>query len=975
MAGVIETSIKRGGVWGGLGDASRSQPTLGMFSRLVGCYLSRDGTELKRWPGSAIGAKPFLGQSYEISGGVQGETTVVELGVSHYHREIGATADWVYVAGNGDIEDGVHLADRNTNTALELAVDTGASAALATDGHVWVDREEVIHGLYCVEGRPVIVGETRVFKTDGTVEQNNIAAWVGSRFVDVSDPELPGFPADPDVGFQLYRSPTMLPFSGTEDDSDIWHMTFAGRIQGDVLNGRLCLAVPGHGHLWQVDVGRSRYPLRYPTEEVPDHRVIKALGIPRGVINTFTSLPDIHPSGFPKDEVVWAAIGYMDPVTGEVGRPSRAIRWTAGSDIPSHAGPFALRIQVHSPRSVLLETHGLAIVVYAAYGDDTSEPELLPRQVTYLGVGNRPNARPPETDFPRVFPLDLVSLPEEDDAQPDIAPGYYPIQEQMPVGATVCRVARSRLASAGDHGSGADAEHVNLTVRTASGTGNFAEAESYICPSDSDVAGATLLESRAAHYRLPSAYEGHQLSLIDGALDDALTVGRLTETLNPRISQHRQGFLYDVPEVPNEPLIEKDGFLHLMPHLMGFTEEAATGVSPAVNRVPIDRLQGLRPWGIGRLGDAWIVCTDRETFYMAWGSYPRLASAVRLSNEYGCIAPCSMVEYPGGLVWLSAEGPVGTQGGGVQMIGREIRELWATWQRDSAGRMWHAQGLYDCERELVVWTLRGPDDESEAWANAASDAAKAVVPGDLLLWWHPATGAFGTHLASWGREVSGLCPMPQADATWAACWLAGPWDTDGFHPIYVTGDAYADRGAAVVTYTATVDRVAGVATFEGGDNAALVIGKGDEAFIRAPDGTLRWWGTIASTNEDAYALNDADGAVWKSGDVLVARVIHMGFTTLRGRFGKMRQRSTVSGVTLRFDLGSATYAYARVRVTNESGTTADMCESVWGDRLSGTTQQLRRKAVTGSEFTIAVDVIADAQVTLKDCALEVEGSE
>src|SRR5690606_29976615 len=82
---MAELSIRQGGRWGGLCDASASLPTMGTFSRLVGCYPSKDGTELRRWPGSIIGARPFLGEAFAIMGGTKGATTLVSTTAAHWH--------------------------------------------------------------------------------------------------------------------------------------------------------------------------------------------------------------------------------------------------------------------------------------------------------------------------------------------------------------------------------------------------------------------------------------------------------------------------------------------------------------------------------------------------------------------------------------------------------------------------------------------------------------------------------------------------------------------------------------------------------------------------------------------------------------------------------------------------------------------------------------------------------------------------
>jgi hypothetical protein len=966
------------GVWPGLSDASAQEPTLG-FARLSGCYHGRDGTELRRWPGSRVAARPFCGQAYGIaaatgdSGGVVIEVTTPWP--SHYAID---GAQYVHIAGNEDIPDGSYLAIRESDLELRLPTLLDLPGTLATNGHIWIKRLAVAHALVSAEGRPVVVAETAVWVDEGTEVRRNVGCWVGSKLLDPDDPEGPGFPAasGDDEGFQLYRSPTMLQFSAVEGEANIWGMDVRGRIAADMLNGRVCLAVPGHGHLWQADVTKSQAPRRYPEDpDVPDHRVTRCLGIPQGILQAAMDLPGIYEDGFVEGTIIWVAIGYRDPLTGEVGLPSRTVRWRAGAQMPGHA-LYALRLQVHSPRSVLLETHGLEVVVYAAHGDEDEEPPLEPVHVTWRnpipGVfGNRPNARPPEDDLPRIFPLDLIVLSEEETPKTPVAPGFVPLFELMPTGASIARVVKARLWSGGDIGTSRD-DVVPTTVRTAHGTGPLGEDERYVAHADAAAAGSTFKDARAARYRMPSGYGGHELSLQD--VDNALLQARMAFKTNPVVALHRDAWVYEA-DVPNTPEVEKPAWLHLQPHVLSYTEEAVTSASPGINRVPIDRIAGRRPWGLGRLGDQAVLCTDREAHLLAWGAHPRQVATVTISNDHGCIAPASMVECPAGLVWLSHDGPVGMSGGGVQWLGREIRSLWETFLRGVDGLMWFAQGWYDPVRQIVCWSLRGPDDVSGAWeaAQSAPFAAPRKVPGDLVLAWHYPTGGFSLVRMDGGREVVSSAAMPVRGGTVQACVMHGPSDTASDTPIYLLDDDAADRVDEPTTFVAEVARTAGDSSFRGGSTLDSPLAPGDEAFVRSADGrTLRWWGAIAAKFADGYELHGADGATWQAGDVLVGRVIHMGFTTHRMRLRPDDGLAIAAGVTLRFDLRGATHAYARVLVIDQDERMVSMTAGTWGERLAGSSATFARGKLSAQEVAVEVDVIADGAVSLKSADLDVE---
>ncbi len=161
----------------------------------------------------------------------------------------------------------------------------------------------------------------------------------------------------------------------------------------------------------------------------------------------------------------------------------------------------------------------------------------------------------------------------------------------------------------------------------------------------------------------------------------------------------------------------------------------------------------------------------RETYSFAWHRNPGGEIPNLISNEHGCIAANSMVEFDGGCAWLGERGPV-AMGNGLQFIGLDVQEDFTDgparrYLYDSRGMMRHSWGCHDASRGLVMWGLITAEGTQSLSANGgfaleysgfgSTDQLKSRFPCDEVLIWSYRTSSFST----WRRG----CPSTP-NGTW-----------------------------------------------------------------------------------------------------------------------------------------------------------------------------------------------------------------
>jgi len=303
----------------------------------------------------------------------------------------------------------------------------------------------------------------------------------------------------------------------------------------------------------------------------------------------------------------------------------------------------------------------------------------------------------------------------------------------------------------------------------------------------------------------------------------------------------------------------------------------------------IDPNKGDDGVAIGQLAGTVVLCSRKETYTFSWarnagGEIPNL-----LNNEYGCIAANSMVEFDGGLAWLSERGPVAL-GAGLQFVGADVMEdFFGSTRRyytDSRGMMRHAWGCHDAQRGLVMWGLITATgalatnltiDNTATVFNNADDKGKSRYPCDEVLVWSYRSNAFTTWRPPSGLGIYWMRPLRDINGEVRVCFLATDGRIYGLDDIasdtnYTALDAYpSNAGTNSTTLTIT----------DGFSDAGDVFGQDGEAetgreftnrrFIRAGmlveffdgDDNLVGESTVASAVTATDTITLATACTWR----------------------------------------------------------------------------------------------------------------
>lgn len=1030
--GSREISLRGDGPWQGLGDSTTMLPGTPTFRRLEGCYISKDGTEIRRVPGSKAAGYPFAGEPFDIFSLTPGDPTRVVLDVTAIFEFNTANPAYdptayghCYVTGNADIPTGYYAYTRVNKSTIDIDYNsTGGEGN--TDGKILLNRSHAVHAITHADDRTVLVHETYARADDLPYHRHNVGSVVAPSALSFTSPIIPSYPKDPDDGFVLWKSPTMRAINDNEPQNNPgWHIQMPSRMQADVLNGRVLIAVPGHGCMFEANLraGMPNFPYRPPTYSVADHRWTRMLGIPKGIIASVipsSTGGSISATATTAPVTLRFAIGYYDIYTGEVGLPSDEFEATL--DITTSTGAFL--VQAYKPRFAAPETAGLGVVIYASGANPSAGAELFPMRLL--------NAYETADDSNLYSDLvgAVISTIPNDAPAVWVAPQRYPRIEQPPTGAGALRVVKSRLI----YGAAVprfwrfkgwwdrdttDQDHPYYRILVPYDKNATMAAKVYT----ETVLGEITAVSPIAWGRIPNAYAGSKV--FSGADDDELLSGRMIGTAvdssqnavvgagTNQTNDWPHGIQIDFDPDPNNPTASpptpdgigiKEYLIENFSDLTSYSEEGFPGVSVGIMRMENDYVRARSVIGYGRINDALLVFTDRSTTLFTWSVEPRKASGQELSPIYGCISPGSVVDGPFGCAWLSHEGPCVFRGNGVEWIGKPIHQFFRSLPRDSGNLMNWVTATVDTDRELVIWGIRTNDtpysvEGSETayaieggteWGSTEGQEALGV-PADwdaryaanAFLIWSYATGQFTVDYRYGLERVQALGAVPFDDGVLRAVQV----DVTNFVPsvhyqtIYGWDDSAAIQRATPVQWACTVKRAAGNAYFYGTDGSNTV-GEQDianrivapaQAFIRSKNGDqCRWYGWVTDITADTHVELGTlvDGVTWDVGDVLYTHVRNIRIETNRIRLAQgIGFEGEISGVVIRTD-GDATYAYVDIVVEDENGNEVRMTRNR-GDRLRYGTQRFASGHFRATEIIVKVSILADAQVRVKDIALEV----
>jgi hypothetical protein len=558
------------------------------------------------------------------------------------------------------------------------------------------------------------------------------------------------------------------------------------------------------------------------------------------------------------------AISYEDEATGEEGLASE----TGTVNITSTEFPYALVVNYIHPGYIMPECLATKVNVYIAPpGQDAlayyaSFPLSAIPRVGDTATANNTNFntsafygfQPPSTAGTTNAIMRSIRLPllGSGDAIADkLDPERLaPQSASMPRGSEACRYLRGVLLAGGNFGNvGATGSlwFARASVRYQPDVSYEREREILIRTYGTDFTAQSAtqdgnygtLHLGMAGRCFPDAYQGvevisrdlfpnggfiQRIDRVDNRRTDSLTNAAASNHLQCERLTTTRDFLDRVRDAgdPAATVTTSSGpqniFYVLPKGQMQVGDPGAPARSSKAAIQFIDPNRGDDITAIGNLAGTAIVCTMRETYSFAWhrnagGEIPNL-----ISNEHGCIAANSMVEFDGGCAWLGERGPV-AMGSGLQFIGLDIQEDFVAgpsrrYLSDSRGMMRHSWACHDAGRGLVMWGLV-TSTASQAISfrgspplaySEHSDEAKSRFPCDEVLIWSYRTSSFSTWRPPAGLEVYWMRQIRLADGTAVIAFLAA----DG--RLYALDDTFADSAATPLDYTVTADSDSGTVT-------------------------------------------------------------------------------------------------------------------------------------------------------------------
>lgn len=558
------------------------------------------------------------------------------------------------------------------------------------------------------------------------------------------------------------------------------------------------------------------------------------------------------------------AFTWYDPATGEEGLPCETLTVEI-PDVPSanKSGTPWIRIAFIHPGYHFCESAVYRMNIYMSAVDQDALSFYGSFDMTDVsntdytaGAPNRSvRSRSAKYGFTHTTPsapdalVRWFDLPLPFQSTPDIS-GYLdstrlaPQSASMPRGAEACKYIRGVLFSGGAMGNSGRSGQLWKGKATAifSGQDKFFDGSGIIIRSHSVVNAQIPYSGSAidgtprdstlgiAGRCFPDAYQGIEF-LEEDLIPGSANIGRIDRVLN-RKSQDSKDFLspgseprnhhveilstvsgesdFDrirqVDTIPGEPPSSWTSadreIRYLMPRgRLQISDPGEPGRASAAFIKIVDPEQGDDIRAIGQLGGSAIVCTQRETYSYSWYRNPAGEEPQLMSNEFGCIGANTMVEFDGGLAWLSDRGPVAL-GQGLQHVGLDIAEDFYGRSRrylaDKTGMMRHSWGVHDAQRGLVMWGLIRRRDDSNVsiqWEGATlginddwTDEQLSRMPCDEILIWSYRANAFTTWVPPAGLEVYWMRPLKAADGITRMCFLAA----DG--RIYALDDEFSDRG-------------------------------------------------------------------------------------------------------------------------------------------------------------------------------------
>lgn len=992
----------RQGTWRGIDRQSDMAPGDADFIELKNGYVSTDGTEIRRMPGWKAVMKPQFAEAFTINTFTNGATTSIKVntnitGVTANHGL--AVGDNVRIVGNSSIANGYYTVSVVVDSTEFTIAETTVSSS--TDGTVYVDRLGSPHGFKQILGRTVFVGEDHATNSGASfsvvaieipsggptyITIRGIVGWDvgepitgGLTIAGSGDATFNGFYAESStevVGLSRIKidvdksattptaSATTLTFGTVKEHIAAWveeDLPSAGsppecaeywpscnilptfsdqrdffpirrKSVLDSSEDRLLIASPGYGCCFQVPIRQLEKSL----STSPQLKKVMGLGVPKGAaISYAAATPGANAFTTGYSHVM---VAYRNRVTGEIGLISEPFELNGGSNETDGTLKVALGREVLREFCLL---HDILLFAFDTAGSAASA------KLIYVGTVST-EASPwgrgeLSITFNKTACLDNA-----------LAQTYrIPFLEQMPRGSKFIKTVRGYTLGGGALGNIGNASSVDEIYTEATGSN----------PEDKEIR-VGLLPINVGGELLPSSYQG---VVLQSPPSDSHGVTRLNVLKELWYAGATGDYRHHWDA---EDSFQKDsgryGTLLYDRGAAWFSEPGVPGVSPATNTIIFDAKNGEDLEGAGSYRNGWVVCSESETFVLSAGSSPVGQRPIRVSSEFGCVAPNSFVETEMGAYWLSRQGPVMFDGSSVRWIGRPVKELFDACKRDSRDMMPHAIVGHDRKRGLIYWGLR-KDEHSTSYASISAswpDDARSKVACDYFLVWSYRAQAWSTWEPP--SSLGGVWWMDTVttdENSEELGFLAGSdWNAE----LYVFDDDY-------------VDSVADDGPLSGLSQASGYVGTTGLYFYYGDAGLndyirvgMQWYAVDGETlyydGAEVVAVDTVNQkvtlsmpVVWTSSTRLYLGAIPM---RLKSKLVSMNARlsgqSSISSVALRYyDQGNATKL--RYQINEVNAQTAEMD----GYRVA------KRSDSGAFEHQLTVDICSDGPVKVKDLVLEV----
>ncbi len=677
-------------------------------------------------------------------------------------------------------------------------------------------------------------------------------------------------------------------------------------------------------------------------------------------------------------------ISWRDDATGEVGVWSEPIEVELSASRSPSTLENAVNLFILHPGYLMAESLSLTLMIWATEADgDTfgfwkalqhNMGNSVPQSFKY---GFSPASTPS-----MIIPISLkgtaLAGSNTEDFHPDeldftVPP---PLFTQMPMGCTVARTIRGITLFSGyqgTHGRSRNLQRgeISSTYRKSGTVDPFRDKISTRTFDDTD---GTVLDDpfNLANPGIGPAYAGQSLFALDAfpwptntvILDSLHNLEGLINSgvywkpwayfprwklLQPWVLEDERrdssvfpGGPVGSPPTNNLATTSREAFIRLPQGSYQWSELDNPGITPPLNVDFLDAELEKDVVAIGRWQGGAVFCTRSQTHVLRWNQTPNGQRPIPILSTVGCIGTNTMVEYDGGLAWMSERGPVALHYGSFRWVAEELEDYFVSqlprYTRDGDGMMRHAWSAHDPQRGLVMWgmvsvgsTVSVSYKGSSHTRETSDDSALSRFPADEVLVWSYRADIVTTWRPPAGLEIHwmrhGICE----DGVYRMLFLAND------KRIYALDEFFAEHNSNFSTTASAKGESSTSLTIAGTANGSDARGIDDNLVIAGMlvqiyDQTtkkLKVETTVASIATSPQIITLSAAGSWESGDLVIIgapqdATIEAQFVALKP---KPYEPTSVKGVYLRHSVRSSTDgspSWATCQLVNSKGKTLKM---------------------------------------------------